>query len=245
MNKKQFFALFLSTSLLTISCSKDETPAPAAPVATTPAPVSPDYPTNQGLLQLINSVNIMNVPILGEQAVDVYTAVAVISDLDGKYLNVGAVSVEDKALAIQSNNSYIFSDFANPIAPSGNTDWKIAGSAFFAGANLSSSTVVPKLVDVKKPTEVNLQGGTINIDSKSESKILVVLVGDNGKSVKKEFNGGATSASFTKEELAELKATTNGFVQITPYNYVVRNVNGKDIVVGNQSTYSYQGVTFK
>lgn len=244
MNKKHLLALFLGASLLTVSCDTDEITS-LLPGSTTPTTATPNYPANQGFFQLVNTVTTASIGTL-EQEVRVYTATAFVTDGSSTSIDVGEVSVEDKKLTQQASNVYVYQDVGNPIEPTGTIDWKIAGSSAFDAASMSSTKRVPKRHSSgTKITSISLSGYNANVYAHDADSTLVMIADATGKNVIKTFKGSATTGNFSQEELSGLTATTAGFVQITPYNYVLKNINGKDIVVGTQSTYTYAGVELK
>jgi hypothetical protein len=169
-----------------------------------------------------------------------------VSDANGNSINIGDVTVEEKKLTAQESNIYVYKDFTDPIQPSGVIECGISGSSVFEAASVSSTQKVPKIYTTNpKIKTISLSGYDANVTVHDADSTLVMLHDANGKNIIKTFAGDAKVGKFSKEELSVLTATNSGFVQITPYNFVIEKINGKDIVVGTQSTYTYTGVEFK
>lgn len=237
MNKIKFL-LLLSVTTVLFSCDKEDLPFIAS--ASAPNTVAPSYPENHDQFNFVNTVTIVRVPGTGAATeAKFYTATAF--SLDGKdgFNDMGEVKVEGKKLAIQSNNSYVYSDLSNPLTPDGPVDWSVGGSTY------TTAKSIPSLKSLDEPGDINLSDATLNIESRNCDKILVVLSNGADKAVVKTFDGDAKIVSFTQSELSKLTSTTAGFIQVTPYNYEVVKVNDRDAVLGNQTTYNFTGITFK
>lgn len=239
MNKKYFFALLMSVSVFMVSCDKEDI-IPFVNVTSAPDPVTPSYPSGYDLYNFINTATIIRVPGTNEATeTKFYTAGAFSYNGNGGFNDLGVVSVEGKVLKKQSNNSYLYTDVTKPLTPDGPVDWEVGGQVY------TTAKSIPSLKSLDKPGAIDLSKGSLLIESRNCDKILVVLTDGEGKSMTKTFEGATVSAVLTIDELAGLSATDSGFLQITPYNYEQMKVNDRDAVLGNQTTYSFTGVTFK
>lgn len=245
MNKKHIFALFVGAALTFTSCSKDD--ETVTPVATAPATQQPNYPANHDQFNFVNTATIIDLGgFLGglgggastATETKIYTATAFSTDSNGSFRDMGEVKVEGLALSKQSNNMYLYSDFSNPLTPDGPINWTVGGNTY------TNSKSIPSLRDLSKRTEFSLTTRDLNISSRNAEYIFVVITSGQ-KSVTKTFSGTDTKTQFTDEELEGLAPTTNGFIQITPYNYQTTKVEGRDAILGNQTTYSFVGITIK
>ncbi len=249
MKKTNFIlALLVGGFLFTTSCSKDDsTPTPTPTPTPVQAPVSPTYPASDGLFQLVNTVTVITNPFLPEPIEqEVFTAVGFISNGSGGYNDIGNVTVEGKALTKQANSSYVYQNLMSFIEPVGSIDWQVSGGVGFAAASFNTTKAVPSLASFKKQTTFNLAvDNTLNVQSYNADLILVSIADAKGKVFTKSYPGSTTSVLITKDDLKELSATTYGFIQITPYNYVIKSINSKSVVIGNQTTYSSTMVEFK
>lgn len=243
MNKKHILALFVGAAMTFASCEKEENPIASG--ATAPTTQEPNYPANHDQFNFVNTATIVDLGgLLGglgggastATETKLYTATAFSSDGNGGLRDMGEVKVEGLALTKQSNNMYLYSDFTNPLTPSGYVDWTVGGKTY------SNTKSIPQLRNLAKRTEFSLTSRTLDISSRNADYILVVITSGD-KAVTKTFSATTTTAQFSAAEVADLKPTTSGFIQITPYNYMDTKVEGRDAILGNQSTYSFVGVT--
>lgn len=228
------------------SCSKDSTTKPSTtttPPSTTPssgAP-SPTYTTGDGaivaLLTKTSSVN-FGIPV----DLELGTGVAVFGNLStGTYTDAGKITLNDKELTKQSNNSYVYTpeatnptgidDFDTQIkwmvtTPSFTYNAKTSGRSMPYGGNRISTSITT--VNTASDFTLSAESTIYNADS-----IYFQVVGSKGVALKRMGNN-VKSVTFTAAELSSIGASTAGSVTIAAWNHEYKSLGGKNIHVINE-----------
>jgi hypothetical protein len=232
MNLSNYFKAFSLISILTItSCDLINSTQEPDKISTQPA-----FNSSYSVLWALNTVTTINTGNLGidigDTQVEVGTAFAAFVD-GAKYTPAGVVKVNDNVLKMQSNNAYISEvSLTNPsgIMFSGNVKWIVEGASNVSAINYTVSKQFPTATGLEADATVDKSVSyTISLNSVTGADSILFAVNDLIKTV----GGSVKSITFTPEQLAKLKKGP-AFVQVAPYNYVIKKYGTKDCVFGNQ-----------
>lgn len=235
----------LAMGLALAACNKDDD-APATPADpggggggggnSTPS-TTPNFDGADASLWAIRAFSTQTTPI-GEIDVELGTAVAAFSN-DGfaSMVGVGTVELNSNALTPATNQAYSFQPSATQPTgmdlSSGTLAWEVQGGNGFDGFTYTYSNMAfPNPVSgviTSGTTVVRADGYTLSIASVSNADSVLFMVGD----VVRTLPGGATSCTFTADELAGLSAGTN-LMQVAPYAYKLQVLGGKNVYFGKE-----------
>ena len=252
--KKHTIALALAAALFTAgasSCKKsDPAPTPVTPPASTGSTPMPATGNVDGALI---SLKVDVSTVVGGYPITVSTdnGLATFFTATGNnasFVDGGAVSVNQNALAKQSNNSYLKSATIGQTPgdlgfDGGNSNWSVAGNGSVPAFTYSHSTAFPEFtgtlptsISRSAPLTIALSGKVRNADS-----VIVFIVKDQ-KSVIRTFAANATSAVISAADLASLPVVSDNtaLMEVIPYSVVLKAFGGKNYafikeraVVGN------------
>jgi hypothetical protein len=247
---KNLFYLLLAVTISFSSCKKDEeeedptTPTASAPANPIPAPAGAD-----GALVAVHTATYIDAPFVGEIYQPIGLGVAVFGNLSsGSFVNAGTVSLNSNNLAAQSNNSYVYTPSATSVSGidlSSNIDWNVSGGNGFGAFTASPSNEIPSgpkysgATTIARTSAFTLSSSTEIISA--DSTIFSVISPTN--TLIKVVAGNVQSVEFSAAEMGTLGAGS-GYVQITPYNYELQTLGGKQICLINEAV-NTTGVTFQ
>lgn len=239
--------LFLPLAVFSIIASSCEPATPTAPPVSSTSTVTP-YTTDTNDIAVMVSANVyttqtINVPILGEQIIDVNvpTAYAVFAPNSNfsSSVNAGDVSFNSLALTIQSNNSYIYQfDENNTTLYSGSGQtWNISGNVGngIPAHSFNVPETHPQFSGTSSFPSTISKGGSITVNVGSTvycDSLMIFIVDVNNNKVQKSVSAafGASSITFNSSELSILQNTDYGAIAAVAYNYQIETLAGKDWV---------------
>jgi len=232
LKTRAVIVLLLSLAFI-YSCQKDDT-APDALKAST----IPTFTGSLGALWAVRTVTEINtggVNIGIPLTIEVGTGVGAFWD-GGKSVDVGTVSLNDKALDKISNNYITNVSASQPTGVdfSKGIKWAITGGSGFTAFThnvINSFPGTGTFTGEKTLTKAN--GYSIGFTSVSGADSIIYAIND----VVKTVSGNIKSYTFPASVLSKLSKGT-GIVQAVPYNYKIVSYGGKNIVFGNQIAYS-------
>lgn len=248
---KNLFYLLLAGTVCLSSCKKDEeeeeepsTPTAAVPANPIPAPSGAD-----GALVAIHTATYIDAPFVGEIYQPIGVGVAVFGNLSAStFVNAGTVSLNSNNLAAQSNNTYVYTPSATSVSGidlSNNINWSVSGANGFGAFTASPSNEIPSgpkysgATTISRTAAFTLSSSTQIISA--DSTIFSVISPTN--TLMKIVAGNVQSVEFSAAEMGTLGAGS-GYVQITPYNYELQTLGGKQIYLINEAV-NTTGVTFQ
>lgn len=146
----------------------------------------------------------------------------------GNIKNVGNVSINAKAMALYPNNCYTINTgegLEQVIDFSSGSIWSIVGGGgvivpdTITGGAFPSSPVIRNLPVIDIDTNFTV----LNFPVTGAYEVVYAIGNASGKFVYKVKTGTSTSCTFTKEELSELGASSQGIIQVNAYN--IKQVN--------------------
>lgn len=238
MNKK-IFAIAIAGMAALSSCKKEDAPATPAPdpkpTATTP---TPSYSTGDGALVALVTRTTTSTP-MGPVSMDLGTGVAVFGNLGaGTYNDAGTITLNDKTLQKQNNNSYVYIP--------GTTD--ITGIDFSAGIKWNVGTPAISYnaaLGRNMPIGGEISGSYTTVDATADLKVSVSraftradsvyfqLAGPDGY-VLKRMDGYATSVTFTAAEVKSCGKSLGCSIVVAAWNHELKTFSGKDVHVINE-----------
>lgn len=232
---------FAASSVLT-SCKKDKEDDDNDTQTTINPTDLFNYSDAYGVLIGINTVtytNMMGMEIPNE----IGTAAAIFPSAPGSstLVDAGAVSVNTKALTKQTGNSYVLIPNQTDVTGvdfSAGSSWEVSGSSSVGAFAHTFSTFPSNPKITSSVNEVSLSSGytfTLQNSNATADSVLFILA-SNGEYVSKTLAGGATTATFSASELATLKPSSYGLIQVTPYKIDSAIKNGNKYYFVNQVT---------
>ncbi len=238
--------LVLSVGLAFAGCKKDDDPpAPAPPSdgggggGTQTPSTTPNFPGADGLLAATRVTTLQDTP-LGPIELMLGVASGFFSnDAFTSFVSVGAVSCNSEALAVQSNNSYVFQPSqTNPtgidLSASNNVTWNVGGGNGFSAFQRTITGPFPTAAAIiSSETIVRADGYTLQANSVLNADSVVFTLG----SLVKTMPGNTASCTFSADEL-NTQAAGPSLVQIAPYNSTTEVIDGKTIYFVKQASRS-------
>ena len=247
-NKVFLLAAFAISTVIS-SCTKDKVEEPVQTPDTAPtANTNFSFSDGHGVLAAVKSVSYTTVAGYSVP-VETNTAVAVFSANPGSsaYADAGAVQLNGRELTKQTNNSYVYQDFTNPITFN-QVAWTVAGTSAVPSINYTHSKPLPSFSGYSAlPAAVTRSNGlTVSLGSavSGADSVYVILTGNSGSQyLLKRLGGSASQAVFTAAELSGLNAGNTGLLQVVPWNYTTVDFSGKKVYFVNETAYSKIGIT--
>ena len=212
------------------------TPTPSTPVAS--GATTPTFSTGDGAIVALITRTTNRTP-LGSYDVDLCTGIAAFGTLStGTYVDAGPITLNNKSLKKQTNNTYVFTPTAtNVIDLSNDINWWVSSPSFTYNAGSSVGRGMPEagpisgsytLVSTTSDFTLSVDGSIINADS------VYYQINGSKKSLLKRVVGTVKSVTFSAAEMATLGAVTGGSVTICPWNHQLKTFGGKSIHVINE-----------
>lgn len=244
-----FLLAAFAISVMISSCAKDKVEEAVPTQEPTPtANTNFSFSDGHGVLAAVKSVSYTTVAGY-TVPVETNTAVAVFSANPGTtaYADAGAVQLNGKELTKQSNNSYVYQNFTNPLMLS-QVSWTVAGTSAVPSINYTHNKPMPSYSGYDAlPTAITRNNGLTvglgNAVSGADSVYVIVTGNSEGQYLLKRFGGAATQAVFSASELSGLTAGNTGLLQVVPWNYTPVEFSGKKVYFVNETAYSKIGVT--
>lgn len=242
--KKLTFSLLaasLAFSVLFTGCKKDEDPDGENPTQTGDPTQTYNYPDAFGVLAAVNSVTYTNaggmlIPV------ELGTAVAVFTGSAGaqSFVDAGTVQINAKPLTKQTNNSYVYQDFASPLMLN-QVKWDVSGNSNVPAISKQVAKPIPTYTNYSSlpasvtkvnGLEVSIAGHVSNADS------VLVVVAAGSKWVARTVAGNAAKVTFSAADLSSLPGSSEGMVQVSPRNMTTETISSKKFYFINQATYT-------
>jgi len=244
--------LFLAFTLF--ACNKDDDgdddqPASAAKPSAPQVEISG---TSASLIAVQTGSTIDN-PIIGPITQFIGTGIGVFFDGNGGFSNAGTVMLEGEELSKQGNNSYILTPgTSNPtgVSFSAPISWGVSGNGSIPSITYNFGNGVPEIgnitpslstVKLSDGVTFGVDVGSTYTDLNSPDSIMYNVIGTKNV-VTKVLAGNVTSATFTKDEIANVGKGA-GYVQIAAYNYTVEDFSGYKVAFVNEGVFT-KSVTF-
>ncbi len=229
------YLLALSACLVLVACEEEENQdnnqndQPTTPTALNPTP-SGDV---DAVFVALNTASTIDVPIFGEQTVQIGTATA--NSLDGT--DMGTVTAEDQELRNNGGGSYFYQPGptnTEGISYDRSVEWSVGG-----GSNVGSFTYnylreVPEMQGVSGDIEGELdlsQNVTISYSSASDlgdaDSLYFAIYDAKGNYVLKRSGANQRSMEFTTAETSSLSSGF-GYIQVNAFTYSIVNQGGAD-----------------
>jgi len=211
---------------------KDETPDSQPQPEPTPSVVINDA---QGSLIAVNTTTSISVAGF-EQTIVSGTATASFSENGQDAVSAGTVSCMGEELDYQSGSYFSMPNATNPTGidfAGSAVEWDVAGNGSIPGFSYSYTEEVPEIGgidgiddELDRSTDVTLsvEAGS-NTDISSADSLMFNIIDKNGKMISETTAPSVTAHTFTSAQLADL-ATGAAYIQITGYNYLVRDESG-------------------
>jgi len=156
----------------------------------------------------------------------------------GSLVSVGNVSINDYKLTTVGGNSYINNptDIMLSLNAGQSNKWVVAGANGFAAINHTTAKKMPGVVTFTNVGESISKSGNVTLTIQSlpaNSDNILWVISDGSKVVTKEVK--ANSVTFSSAELADLKATATGIVQVAAYNSEGKDFGGKKVYFINET----------
>jgi len=159
----------------------------------------------------------------------------------------GTVTLNGKALAKQSNNSYVYQNVTDPLVFSGGFAWTVSGSSTVPSISYTDDRPMPTYSDYSSlPASVTRSAGlTINLSGNitGADSIWVVLISSGSNYLIKKVSGSASQCVMTASELSALNATTTGIIEVCPWNYKTEDFSSKKFYFVNEAAYTKSGIS--
>ena len=248
---KKLIYLIIAGTVLASCKKKDDATDNTQQKQTTP---SPTVVINgaQGTLVALNTTTTISIAGF-EQTIVSGTATATFTD-NGKNVSAGKVSCMGEDLDYQNGAYFSMPSATNPTGVDFNgstVDWEAAGNGNIPAFTYSYMEEVPQIngidnvdsdVDRASNLLVRLQTGGIT-DISSADSLMYNVIDKNGKMLSVTTAPNIKSHEFTSSELGTLDAGF-AYVQITAYNYLVRDENGYKLAFINMGAIT-KNVTLK
>jgi hypothetical protein len=156
------------------------------------------------------------------------------------FVDAGTITFNSKSLAKLTNNSYVYSDYTNPVYYD-NITWAVSGSSSIPAINYTEDKLMPAYSDYSSmPSTVTKTAGlTVNFGgslSNADSVYVVVISAGNSKMVLKRASGSGTACVFTADDLSILGAGA-GYLEVCPWNYKLEDISSKSFYFILESAY--------
>lgn len=159
----------------------------------------------------------------------------------------GTVTLNGKALAKQSNNSYVYQNVTDPLVFSGNFAWNVSGSSSVPAISYTDDRPMPAYSDYSSlPSSVTRSAGlTLNLSGtiSGADSVYVVLISSGSNVLIRKLGGSATQCVFSPSELSVLGATTTGIIEVCPWNYKTEDISSKKFYFVNEAAYTKSGIS--
>ncbi len=162
------------------------------------------------------------------------------------FADAGTVSIEGKNLSKLENNTYIYSNYVNPITLS-EIQWSVTGNGSVPSFNKTVSRPLPTFsgfsslpASVSKASGISIPMGSALYAADS---VIVMITSSNDKVALKSFAGNAGNATFSAADLSALSTSNIGSISISPYNISTETISGKKYYFVNESSYLKMAVS--
>lgn len=211
---------------------KDETTDPQPQPEPTPSVVIKDV---QGTLVAVNTTTTISVAGF-EQTLISGTATASFTENGTDGVSAGTVSCMGEDLQYQSGAYFSMPTATNPTGiefGGSQVEWEVAGNGNIPGFDYNYGEEVPEIggidgvdeeVDRSSSVTLSVQPGSYT-DISSVDSLMFNIIDKNGKMLSETTAPNVTSHTFTSPQLSALAAGA-AYVQITGYNYMVRDESG-------------------
>jgi hypothetical protein len=207
---------------------------------------TPNLKDGYGVLAAVRSVSYTTVAGI-TVPLDVNTATAGFFTAPGtsNMVDGGTVTLNSKTLTKSSNNAYVYQNLTDPLSFS-TVSWNVTGSSNVPAISYTDDRIMPDFsgynslpVTITKANgfTVNLSGTITNADS------VYVIVAGGDQYVLKRAGGNASQVSFTASDLSVIANTTQGQIQVAPWNYKKEDFNDKPYYFVLETCYTKQGIT--
>ena len=163
----------------------------------------------------------------------------------GSMSDAGAVTLNGKALTKQSNNSYVYSNYTDPLLFSGTVTWTVAGSSTVPAISASDDKPIPSYSDYASlPVSITRSAGfTLDLSGKisGADSVYVVIVSSSGQIIK-HLSGSPSQCVFTPAELGTLAASSTGIIEVCPWNYKSEDFSSKKFYFVNEGAFVKSGI---
>ena len=231
---KKYLFLLLAGALFA-ACEKDEkeeTPDPQPQPEPTPSVVIKDV---LGTLVAVNTTTSLSVAGF-EQTIISGTATANFTENGTDPVSAGNVSCMGEDLQYQNGAYFSMPSATNPTGiefGGSQVEWEVAGNGGIPGFTYNYGEEVPEIggidgvndeLDRSNNVTLAIQSGS-NTDISSVDSLMFNIIDKNGKMLSETTAPNVTSHTFTSAQLGDLAAGA-AYVQITGYNYIVRDESG-------------------
>jgi hypothetical protein len=156
------------------------------------------------------------------------------------YQDAGTVTFNSKSLKKESNNSYDYTDIANPVSYD-QIHWIVSGSSGVPAIDYSNDRPVPAFTGhATLPTTISKSAGlTVNLGSAvtgADSVYVEVISASNSKTILKRTGGNAASVSFSASDLSTL-GSGSGYLEVVPWNLKMEDFSSKNFYFINETAY--------
>lgn len=172
------------------------------------------------------------------------TAVFVSEAGSSSFTDARTVMLNSKTLKRNSNNSYVYDNFLEPLSFS-EVHWEVEGKGNIPALAKTNNRAFPSFSGYGNLPEsiTRADGLTLalgNQVSQADSTLVSIIGG--GKSVMKTVAGNAANVTFSASDLSAI-SSGSGMIQLTPYNISIETVSGKKFYFINQASYSRSNVS--
>lgn len=227
-------------------CTKKVNTDPTNNTSTTTNYSSFNFPDSYGVLVAIKSISYQEVAGI-QIPIEVNTASATFVSSPGSstFVDAGNVSLNNKELTKQANNSYVYQDLVNPLSFN-SVSWNVSGANGIPLVAYSDNRPWPSFSGFSTlPASVSKSAGiTVTLGSavsNADSVYLIVASGD-GKFAIKRAGGNAAEVTLTSADLNEI-GTGTGIIQLVPWSFKMEDVESKDFYFVLEAAYSKMNVT--
>ncbi len=191
-----------------------------------------------GAFWAINTITTTEQPVVGPIDIELGTALGLVTpDNFERFVDAGTVSVLDRALTRNDNNSYTYipevTDPTGLIFPS-SFQWSVSGAGDVASFEHTVDFAFPEVEAITSAVKVEKASGyTLTCAGVSGAEGVIFQVGN----VLKEVTGNSDSVAFTADELAGVPSGAS-LVQVAAFTYREETIGGKTYYFGNQTVRS-------
>lgn len=244
MNKKNLFLIVaIAITLVGISGCKKSSTIPDTNTNTT-IPPGPSYHFSDASGILVGLKTITFITAGGftfPSELDTPLAVFPVSAGASTYQDAGTVTFNSKTLVKQSNNSYLYSDIANPVTYDV-VHWIVSGSSGVPAIDYTEDKPIPAFANQSTLPLVITRSAGLNITlgsaiTNADSVYIDVISASNSISVLKRVGGNAASVSFSASDLSVL-GSGSGYLEVIPWGYKIEDISSKQYYFILESAYT-------
>ncbi|MBS1772749.1 MAG: hypothetical protein JST82_07810 [Bacteroidetes bacterium] len=247
---KKYTQVTLAAALLLLgaaSCQKKETPAPTTPTTTTPTTPTPVSPTPTGsniygaLVAIKMDYTITQAGVTVPFNNEIGSAIFYSAPGSSTFVDGGSVSVNNKALDKQSNNSYM--KMANSGTTPSSLDLDNSGVAWSVSGN--SGNGVPAITythsgsfpnySATMPTSITKSSGisfTFSSSTLTGADSVYVVIASGSKSLTKSYLATAGTVTISASDLSGFATVSDNsaLLEVCPFKYIINTYSGKQYV---------------